>query len=109
MVLRLPRAPGTGRRPRFGREGWFSVGLAALVIVAVAARVLLAVAGVEDWTVAWRIVAWLSFPLYRPLETFPFLTPTPVGRLTVADTITSLVAGSAALYFLAAKSLQRPT
>lgn len=65
-----------------------------------ALRSVMALLGVETWTAAWRLVDIPTGLLVSPLETMDAFAQTPVGNLTVATMVVSVISFFAALLVL---------
>jgi hypothetical protein len=108
VALRPPEARRPRRQRRTGSvpEPPILLGAAA-VLVLLGLRVALATIGIEEWTTTWRVVAFATFPLVKPLEPLAFLRDPVVRRLTPAELLALLIFGSAALYALATLTVRR--
>lgn len=80
---------------------------ASTVLVLLLLRVALAAIGIEEWTTAWRVVAYATYPLVKPFEPLAFLREPLLRRLTPAELLATLIFGSAALYALATLTVRR--
>ena len=104
------RPPRPARRPRDQRpvRDWTIASLAALGVVILLLRVLLAALDVGTWTLAWRVVALPTQPFIIVLEQLDVLQRTPVGRLSVAELILAIIVWVGALTMLSSVALRRP-
>lgn len=74
--------------------------IVATVVLLFALRSVMALLGVETWTAAWRLVDIPTGLLVSPLETMDAFAQTPVGNLTVATMVVSVISFFAALLVL---------
>lgn len=106
MAIRPPRQARPRRRPARQRDLLITV-VASALIVAFGLRFLAALAGVQPWTSAWRVIAMPTDIVVDPLSRVPYLDSTIVSRLSVADTLAFLLVATLALLALASLSLRR--
>src|SRR5690554_1664017 len=106
MALRLPIPARNVRRPsRFRRTA--TIIAAALLLVVLPLRILMAAFSVADWTSAWSTVNLMTWPMVFPFRLIAPLDREIGGHLVLADVVAFLVLGGIMLYMLAMLTVRR--
>lgn len=106
MALRLPLPARNVRRPsRLRRTA--TIIAAALVLVVLPLRIVLAALSVATWTSAWSTVNLITWPMVYPFQLVPPLNREVGGHLLLADIVALLVLGGILLYMLAMLTVRR--
>lgn len=105
-TLRLPsRTPSVRRASRV--RTILTVGFASLVFASLPLRLILAAAGIAQWTTSWRVVELVTTPFVVPFELFDPLQGVLFGNVTIAELLATGVFGLLAVYLLALLTVRR--
>ena len=106
MALRLPTSTRSVRRPSQLRSS-LTIGFAAVVLVTLPLRLMLALAGIAEWTTSWRTVEIATLVFVAPFEVVDSFTDPLFRNVTAAELLATLVFGFLAVYFLALLTVRR--
>lgn len=106
MAIRPPLPARRPRAPNQLRDFIVALVVSASVVV-FGLRIGLAVAGVEEWTIAWRVIAAPTDLLVAPLATLEVLDSARLSRLTFAEVIAATIVAGGALYVLSSLAIRR--
>ena len=103
MAIRPPRAARKPRSSQLARD-LVVIAIVATFVLLFLLRSLMSLIGIATWTGAWRLVDVPTGLLVGPLERIETLDQTPIGDLSIATlvvTVLVVVAGLVALGTLA--------
>ncbi len=106
LTLRLPAKIPSVRRISRARSA-LAIGFASFVLTLLPLRLLLAAAGIAQWTTSWRVVELLTVPFVAPFELVDPLTRTLLGNISFAEVLATGIFGFLALYSLALLTVRR--
>ncbi|CAN5378265.1 hypothetical protein BH20CHL1_BH20CHL1_04090 [soil metagenome] len=105
-TLRLPsRTPSVRRASRV--RTILTVGFASLVFASLPLRIILAVAGISQWTTSWRVVKLVTTPFVAPFEMIAPFQRTLLGNVTIAELLATGAFGLLSVYLLALLTVRR--
>lgn len=84
-----------------------TVGFAAFVFVALPLRIFLAAVGIADWTMAWRTVNYITYPLVMPVDLLSPFEANLVGDVRLTEVASLLLFSALAGYLLALLTVRR--
>jgi hypothetical protein len=106
MTIRPPRAARRRHRSRFARDLVIITGVSATVVL-FGLRCLMAIFGIDTWTVAWTAVDLPTGLFIGPLEQIDFLKRNAISNLTFATLLSTIAAGVVALVALGTLANER--
>lgn len=105
-TLRLPSRTPSVRRVSRVRSA-LPIGFASIVLAVLPLRLILAAAGIAQWTTSWRVVELVTTPFVVPFEVVGPFERMVFRNVTIAELLATGTFGLLAVYLLALLTVRR--